>query len=145
MSFLKKFWNRYREYILYMAFGAGTTAVDLGIYYPLLNLCHVNYQAAQVAAWIGAVIFAYVTNRLWVFESHAHGVHAVFDEAFRFASGRLFSLGVQLLLMYILVDVYGGNENIVRLPVLVLVVIINYVVSKALVFRKGKEEKSDEN
>ena len=47
--------------------------------------------------------------------------------------------------MYILVDVYGGNENIVRLPVLVLVVIINYVVSKALVFRKGKEEKSDEN
>ena len=98
-----------------------------------------------MAAWIGAVIFAYVTNRLWVFESHAHGVHAVFDEAFRFASGRLFSLGVQLLLMYILVDVYGGNENIVRLPVLVLVVIINYVVSKALVFRKGEEEKSDEN
>lgn len=136
----KELYNKYKEYILYLFFGGLTTAVNFIIYYPLINIFHVDCLVTQAIAWFGAVMFAFFTNRIWVFESKACG-REIFYEFFKFITGRLFSLGVQTVILYILVYKAYMNENIAIIPVMVIVVILNYILSKIFAFEKTDKDK----
>ncbi len=131
LSLLKK----HRETVSYLFFGVVTTVVNFILYYALLFL-GMHYLWAQVIAWIGAVLVAYITNKLWVFESHVSGLLPVLKEMLVFIASRLFSFGVETLLLYLMVDVASVSEGIAKIPVAVLTVILNYVTGKLLVFRK---------
>lgn len=134
---LQPLYEKHRETIHYLFFGVVTTVVNFVIYYVLLGL-GMHYLAAQVIAWIGAVIVAYVTNKLWVFESRARTLPAVAAEFASFVASRLFSGAVETALLWLLVDVITIPENIAKLPVAVLTVVLNYITGKLLVFRKRK-------
>ena len=95
-----------------------------------------HYLAAQVLAWIGAVVAAYVTNRRWVFESSARTLGEVAGEFVSFVLSRLFSGAVETALLWLLVDVLTLSEGIAKIPVAVLTVVLNYITGKLLVFRK---------
>ena len=132
---LKDLFKKYREAIAYLFFGVLTTAVSFALYYAFLWL-GMHYLWAQSLSWIGAVLFAYVTNKIWVFESPARALVPVLKEFFSFVLSRLLSFGVETLLLYLMVDVASVSETIAKIPVAVLTVILNYVTGKLLVFRK---------
>lgn len=129
---------KYKEIIMYLIFGVLTTLVDFAVYFPLANFFHVHYLIANTLAWIAAVLFAFVTNKLWVFESRSFAPKIVLKELVMFAGGRIVSLCVQQILLYITVDLAHINKNISKLAVSVIVIILNYVLSKLLVFRSKK-------
>lgn len=138
---LKKLFHKYYELITYVFFGGLTTVVDFVIYYVLLLAFGEGiYMIAQVAAWVGAVAFAFVTNKRYVYLDQEKGAAAVIGQVVRFVLARLFSLGVQLLLTWIGVELLSMSEWIVKIPVAVLVVVLNYFTGKFAVFVKKKKD-----
>ena len=138
---LKDLFNKYYELITYVFFGGVTTIVDFVIYYALLWAFGEDvYLLASVAAWAGAVLVAYITNKTVVFRDKTEGALAVLWQTVRFFFSRVLTLGVQMLLMWLFVDVIKMSEWLVKLPVAVVIVILNYVASKIMVFTKKKNE-----
>ena len=137
--------KKYKSIILYIIFGGLTTVVDWSVSFTLYYLWGDAIEAtpwlihgANVIAWIAAVAFAYVTNRIWVFESKRRGFVPIVGEIIAFAGGRVLTLLLQEALMAVFFTWLGFNEYIVKIVAAVLVVILNYFISKLLVFRKNK-------
>ena len=128
-----------REVILYIVFGVLTTAVSYITFWLFGTVLGVHYLIANIISWICAVLFAYFTNRKWVFETKAKG-KAQLKEFVLFIAGRLFSLGVEEFGLWLLVSVLKGNPNVAKLIMQVVVVVLNYVLSKLIIFKKEKEE-----
>ena len=132
-------WEKYREVILYLIFGVATTLVNFAVFY-LLDALKVHYMLSTALAWFFSVLFAYVTNRRFVFSSGARGFGPVMREALLFFAGRGISGLLDLGLMALGVEVFRWDERIWKIPVNILVIVLNYVISKLLVFRKKKEK-----
>ena len=137
--------KKYKSIILYIIFGGLTTVVDWSVSFTLYYLWGDAIEAtpwlihgANVIAWVAAVAFAYVTNRIWVFESKRRGFAPIVGEIAAFAGGRVFTLLLQEVLMAIFFTWLGFNEYVVKIVAAVLVVILNYFISKIFVFRKKK-------
>lgn len=139
MDHLKQLYKKYREPILYVWFGGWTTVVNYVSYLLLSHLFDVNYLAATVIAWGLSVLFAYLTNRKWVFVSQANTPKGIAKEAVSFLGSRIFSGVCDTVLMYLCVTVMQLNGDICKLLINVLVIIINYLLSKLFVFRKKSE------
>ena len=136
---------KYREQLLYLIFGGLTTAVDWGVSFVLYYVWGAAIEetvflihAANLIAWAAAVLFAYVTNRIWVFESKRRGFLPILGEFVSFAGGRVLTLLLQELMFVIFFHWLGISEFIVKAIAAVLVVISNYFISKLLVFRNKK-------
>lgn len=123
------------ELILYVVFGVLTVAVNLISYFLFRKVFEIN--AASIFAWICAVLFAYVTNKLFVFRSKKLGSKKTFFEFAKFIGSRIFSEIVELVLLNILLnaDSVRTKEVIVKISVNILVVVLNYVASKIFVFK----------
>ena len=137
---LKDLFYKYKELILYVFFGGLTTLVNWGGYWLLADLFHVPYLWATAIAQIVSILFAYVTNRIWVFESKAKGVAAVFWEMVRFFGCRGASFVLDLLCMRVGVGALHINDKVMKLLSNVIVIIVNYVFNKVFVFRKPPEK-----
>lgn len=124
-----------KELILYVIFGAATTAVNIAAYSVCYNLLSVPNLGANIIAWVLSVAFACVTNRIWVFESTAKGFAAVRETA-EFFAGRLFTGILDSALMFTFVDCLGYNGDYTKIAVNIIVIMLNYIISKLLVFRK---------
>ena len=137
--------KKYKGVILYIFFGGLTTVVDWSVSFALYYVWGDAIEAtpwlihgANVIAWVAAVAFAYVTNRIWVFESKRRGFGPIVGEIAAFAGGRVFTLLLQEILMAVFFTWLGFNEYLVKIVAAVLVVILNYFISKIFVFRKKK-------
>ena len=124
-----------RELLLYLVFGVLTTLVDWSVSFGLYQT-EMNVHLSNTLAWVAAVLFAYVTNRTWVFESRRHGFLPIAAELLGFAGGRIATLLMQEAVFAVCCDWLGMNEYFIKLVAAVLVVIGNYIISKLLVFRK---------
>lgn len=140
---MKQLFVKYRELILYVFFGGLTTLVNWGLYWLLANPLGVPYLWATAIAQIASILFAYVTNRIWVFQSKARGFREVSLEMLRFFGARGVSFFLDLGCMYVGVDLLHINDTWMKLLVNILVIIANYVFSKVFVFRKGQEKSKD--
>ena len=126
------FYKKYKEVLLYLFFGGLTTIISIGSYAFFDISMHMNPMIANIFSWILAVLFAYVTNRIWVFERTAHDIKGIIQEMISFFGGRVATLlmeeavGINILFM---------NSIIVKVFAQVLVVIANYVISKLFVFK----------
>ena len=132
VSLLKK----YEEVISYLFFGGLTTLVNYIIYLPCYNLLDLSGALSNAIAWVAAVAFAYVTNKPFVFKSHDWSGKTVIPELTKFVSCRVGSGLLETAIIFALVDWLGLNGNVIKLATSVLVVILNYIASKLLVFRK---------
>ena len=139
MKLLKSLFLKYRELILYVFFGGLTTLVNWASYWLLADVFRVPNLWATAIAHILSILYAYVTNRIWVFESKAKGFSAVFWEMVRFFGCRAASFVLDLLCMRIGVGGLHVNDMVMKLLSNVIVVIVNYVFSKLIVFRKPKQ------
>lgn len=127
--------NKYRQALLYLMFGGFTTLVNILTFYILRKLS-VSVYISNMIAWITSVLFAFVTNKLFVFESRGKSSKENVREVISFWLFRLLSLGIDMAAMYLLLQVLGINEMISKILVNVIVIVINYVFSKVFVFKK---------
>ena len=128
--------RKYREILVYLIFGVLTTAVNYVVYLPCYNLMHMSASVSNVIAWVFAVAFAYLTNKPFVFRSRDWSAKTVIPELAKFVGTRVGSGGLETAILFLTVDVIGWNGNLWKILTSILVVIVNYVGSKLLVFRK---------
>lgn len=138
LKLIQNFASKYREVLAYLFFGVLTTMVNYAVY--LSWVYAFPGEAANVSgvavSWIVSVLFAYFTNRKWVFKSSAAGFLPNLRECGAFFSGRVFTGLLDLGTMYLTVDVLGFDGGLMKLFSNVFVVILNYILSKLIIFKK---------
>lgn len=123
-----------KQPLLYIIFGVLTTAVNIVVYSLGTDICQMHYMLANALAWFLSVLFAFVTNKAFVFESRSWRIQIVGKEIGSFFFARLASGVMDMGLMWLLVDVLSVEEMLAKVGVNVLVIIINYVASKLWIF-----------
>ena len=136
MEKLKALMVRYRDVIVYLVFGVLTTAVNYIVYLPCYNVLGLSGSVSNAIAWVGAVAFAYLTNKPFVFRSHDWSAKTVIPELMKFVGCRVGSGVLETAIIFLTVDWLGWNGNVMKLLTSVLVVVLNYIGSKLLVFKK---------
>lgn len=141
-NLIKRFWNwgwgiyhKNEELWNYLIIGALTTLVSIGSYSIFSKLLKINYLISNVLSWIVSVIFAYFTNRWFVFHSKEK---KKFKEFMAFISSRLLTLLLDSGLMIVGVDYLKIDDLVTKILVQIVIVIANYVLSKLIVFKKEK-------
>ncbi len=146
-----------REVLSYLLFGALTTVVSLvtfwlpdklfsavgymgAVHYITASPKDYAYMEANVISWICAVAFAFVTNKLFVFESKEWTKGLVLRELASFVGGRIATLFVDLGLMFVCVTLLSMHEMLAKILVQIIIVLLNYVISKWIVFRRRADE-----
>lgn len=162
-SFIGKIIDKFftKEIVTYIIFGVLTTAVNLLTFYIFKKIFisigwngifneivpenseivelfsgGSDYLDANLIAWVAGVIFAFVTNKLFVFDSKSWKPAVAGKEFAGFVGARVFSLGVEMLGMFVMVTLLTWNEFVAKLIVGVAVIILNYIFSKLLIFKK---------
>ncbi len=148
MNKIKKMWNELKgdlisiEMLKYTAFGFGTALIDIGVYSLCYRYLPIKYAllttVSNVVAWVMATIFAFFTNKYFVFNSKGGGKKHFLYELLTFFGARALTLVMSLVLLLVLVDLLHLNPYWSKIGVNVLVVIANYVVSKLLIFKKPR-------
>ena len=138
MEKIKEMYLKYKEIINYLIFGVLTTVVSIGVYYicvyTFLNPENVvQLQIANIISWVAGVAFAYVTNRKFVFESKEENK---LKEAGKFVTSRITTLLMDMVIMFIGVTLCKFNDKIIKLISQVVVIVMNYLLSKIIVFKK---------
>ena len=136
MEKIRKIIEKYWDVLSYLFFGVLTTVVNYLIYLPCYNMLHLSASISNAIAWVVAVAFAYLTNKPWVFKSHDWSRQTVIPELTKFVGCRVGSGALETGIIFLTVDLLCWNGNIMKLVTSVLVVILNYIGSKLLVFRK---------
>jgi putative flippase GtrA len=129
----------HRELVLYIIFGVATTLVNYLVYFPLYNWFGLSGALSNALSWVVAVAFANLTNKPFVFQSNDWSAKTVFRELLKFVGCRVGSGAIETFLIFLTVDCLHWNGNVLKILTSVIVVILNYIASKWLVFRK--EEK----
>lgn len=132
MCILKK----YQQPILYLFFGICTTIVNIITYYLSAHILSLSVILSTCLAWLVSVIFSYITNKWWVFESKSLRLKAVIQEFLSFTGCRLFTGACDLLIMLIFVDSLGMDDLFVKIASNILVVVLNYIFSKMIIFKR---------
>lgn len=135
---VKSLYGKYKEIINYLIVGVLTTVVSLGVYYGCVMTVlspenPIELQIANVASWVAAVTFAYVTNRTFVFGSKRKNI---WKEMTSFYCSRVSTLIMDMLIMFVAVSILSVNDKIAKIFVQVVVTVANYLLSKFFVFNK---------
>lgn len=134
---IKELFQKNKEIILYLIFGVGTTAVDWTIRFIFLkeDMPMTLVHTIDAAAWVSAVAFAYITNRIFVFESKTKGLPSVLSELAKFAGSRIVTFIIQEIIVAVIYKLLPPIA--VTIVSSLIVVILNYILSKLFVFGKG--------
>ena len=127
---------KYKDIVLYLFFGVCTTLVNVIAYWICAHPLDINTMTSTIIAWVLAVLFAYITNRNWVFQSEAHTSKDILKEIISFFGCRFATGIVDWACMFIFVQLFCLNDIFVKAATNVLVVVLNYVASKIIIFRK---------
>lgn len=137
---VKKLYEKYEHVILYLFFGVCTTVVNVVVYWLAAHPLNLGTMPSTIIAWVLAVAFAYITNRKWVFCSSAAGRKEILSEMGSFFACRLATGGVDWICMLMFVDFIGLNDMAVKFAANVIVIVLNYVASKLVIFQSRGNE-----
>ena len=141
MNKIVELYKKYKEIINYLIVGGLTTVVSMAIFYGstwtfLDGNDAFELQVANVISWVGAVLFSYFANRVFVFESKEKNI---FKELMAFLSSRVVTLLLDMGTMFVLSTLLHINYNFSKIVAMVLVTVGNYVISKVFVFKKKEK------
>lgn len=128
--------NKYREIIMYIIIGGCTTLVNIMTYTFMYKLLKININISNITSIIVSIIFAYFTNRVFVFNSKNKTYKSIFLEILKFVSSRLFTMLIEVYGVYLLVVINGNDELLGKIKVQFITLIINYIISKFIIFKK---------
>lgn len=135
---IKTLWQKYKGLFFYLVFGVLTTVVNIVTYHLCYEVWGVLNVPSNIIAWVLAVAVAYITNKLWVFDSKSFTPAVLLPELWKFVSCRLATGLMDLAIMWVGVDLLRGPATPIKIGSNVLVIVLNYVFSKLLIFRKEK-------
>ena len=135
---LKKLFHAFftKEVLAYIFFGICTTLVNIVVFQVCTALLRWNWALSNILAWILSVLFAFFTNKLFVFQSKDSGLKRFLWETVTFFGARILSLGVDMVGMWLLLDLLHVNSLLSKILVNVVVIVVNYILSKFIIFRK---------
>jgi putative flippase GtrA len=138
-----RLYNKKKEIVNYLIVGGLTTLVSLGAYYLIINLFLVNkngldIQISNIISWVLSVIFAYFTNRYFVFKSKSKGKEEI-SEFVKFVTSRIATLLIDMSMMFIFVTLLHFGDTLVKFIIQIIIIIVNYLLSKFLVFDNNKQ------
>lgn len=136
---MKTIFEKYKEVILYLFFGGLTFLVSIASYGYCNIVLGINELVANVISWILAVSFAFVTNRIWVFQAPTHTFAEFLKQMVSFFGGRVITLAVEEILLLVFITWLALPSMPVKIVAQVVVIVLNYVISKLIVFRKKDE------
>lgn len=128
--------RKYKNVISYLFFGICTTAINVIVYYTCFSCCGIPNIGATIIAWLLSVLFAFFTNKIFVFESKSFLLKLVLDEFAKFISARALTGCIDVIIMYIAVDINSWNATIWKLISNIIIIILNYIISKIFIFKK---------
>ena len=140
MEKIKGLFLKYREQISYLFFGGCTTLINIAVYWLCAHPLNLGTQASNVIAWVLSVLFAYVTNRIWVFQSREKSAAGILREMVSFFGARLATGLLDQFNMWLFVDTLHLPDMPVKVVSNVVVILLNYVFSKLIIFRKKQED-----
>ena len=128
-------YEKRKDIVLYIFFGALTTVVSFFTFWLFLDVLSMHELVANTISWIFSVAFAFFTNRIWVFNSPTKTALAFLKQMVLFYGGRLFSFFVEMLIIWIFTTLLGFNALLIKLIATIIVLILNYIISKVIVFK----------
>lgn len=137
MEKIKELLKKYKFIILYGIFGVLTTIINIVTYALCYDMFNISNVVSNIIAWILSVLFAFITNKIWVFESKCFDFKIFIKELWNFIVCRLATGALDLSIMYVGVDLLKGPALILKIASNIIVIILNYVMSKLFVFKKG--------
>ena len=140
---VKEFFVKYKEIILYLVFGVLTTAVSIGTF-ALTELVGIHELVGNIISWVVSVTFAFFTNRIWVFDAKTDSTKSFFVQFVLFYLSRIATFLVEELIIFVCVTLLHFNPMVIKIIAQVIVIVLNFVVSKLVVFRKKKTAEEDE-
>lgn len=129
-------YKQFKEQILYIVFGVLTTAINIISFFIFTRALGMDLMVSNIGAWVASVIFAFVTNKIWVFDSRDYSPKIVFKELFDFTISRGATGLLDMGLMYVFVSILSMNDMFSKIIINIIVIILNYVLSKLYVFKK---------
>lgn len=138
---LKELIEKYKEIIKYFIIGVATTALNYIVFALLINFANIEMHTSNIIAWFVGVIFAYITNKLFVFESKSFKFNVLGKEILSFGTARILSLVLEEIILYVFVNLLNMNQLIIKLIANVIVIIVNYVLSKFIIFKNSNSTK----
>lgn len=136
MKKIVQLFNQYREMIAYLFFGGATTLVNIVGYWFFTRVIHLESTPANITALGISILFAYITNKLWVFESKTESPIELLKEMGAFFGCRAITGALDVAIMYIFVKRLLLPDMIFKIITNVIVIIANYVASKLFIFKK---------
>lgn len=133
---IKALMIKYKGLILYGIFGVLTTIINIATYAVCYRVIGIANVPSDIIAWVVGVAFAFITNKLYVFGSKSMDMKTLFPELVKFVAARLATGVLDVIIMFIGVDVMHGPDVILKVASNVIVIILNYVLSKLVVFKK---------
>ena len=136
MEKIKELLKKYKFIILYGIFGILTTIINIVTYALCYDMFNISNVVSNIIAWILSVLFAFITNKIWVFESKSFDFKIFIKELWNFIVCRLATGALDLGIMYVGVDLLKGPALILKIASNIIVIILNYVMSKLFVFKR---------
>ena len=130
------FYKEHQEGMRYLVFGALTTIVNIAIFILFSKMFNLSTTISNIIAWIIAVIFAYITNKIWVFKAKKNSFKELFFEIVYFFLARVFTLVLETIILVIFIDKFHFNSLIMKIISNIIVIIVNFILSKILIFKK---------
>ncbi|MDM5157043.1 GtrA family protein [Bacillus sp. DX1.1] len=137
--------NKAKELFNYLLFGGLTTLVNIVTYFVCTTLAGMDYKIATTIAWIVSVLFAYITNKKYVFNSQQTSFAHMMKEMFYFMGFRVLSYFIDIFSMIALVEWLSVNDLVSKIIANVIVVVVNYFASKYIIFKKKPDVKEGQN
>jgi len=128
-------YKKYEEVINYLIFGVLSTVVSISSFALFNKVFHIHYNICNILSWILAVSFAFITNKLYVFKSKETNI---LKDLIKFFTSRIATLVIEIIVMFIMVDLLKIDEMISKIIAQVIVIVLNYVFSKLFVFNNKK-------
>lgn len=135
---LADWYRSHREAMRYLIFGGLTTLVNIVTYAIFYYCLHISNAWSNVIAWVVGATFAYITNKLYVFSSKTNGAKELIREMLYFYVCRLITLAVDEGIMILTVDKWGWNALLMKIIANIIVIILNFIFSKIIIFKKSK-------
>lgn len=135
---LADWYRTHREGMRYLVFGALSTVLNIVVFAICTKIANLSTTVSNTIAWIATVLFAYVTNKIYVFNSKTTGIKNLLREITSFFSARIITFILETVFLWVVIDKLGFNDILMKIIANIIVIILNFVFSKIFIFKKEK-------
>ena len=139
LRIFEPFYKKHKEGLLYLFFGGLAFFLSIFLFWFMDSVMHLNEVVNNTIDWIICVAFQFFTNRTWVFDGKIDSKADFLKQATSFTVGRLFTLVVEDIIIYIFINLLGFPKMAVKLAATFVVIVLNYIISKLIVFKKKED------